>query len=138
RVETIANWPTPRNIHDVQVFLGFVNFYRRFIEGYSHIARPLTDLMKGGVGTAPKAQRTGTSKTPLPWHWTDACEKAFTWLKTAFTTATILAHFDPLLRSRVETDTSKYAIAAIFSQLQPTSQWRPVAFWSRKLKPAET
>ena len=48
RVKTIENWPRPKNIYDVQVFLGFVNFYRRFIEGYSHIARPLSDLLKTG------------------------------------------------------------------------------------------
>ncbi len=46
RVKVIADWPRPRCIHDVQVFLGFVNFYRRFIEGYSHITRPLTDLLR--------------------------------------------------------------------------------------------
>ncbi len=54
RVKTIADWPRPGSIHDVQEFLGFVNFYRRFIEGYSHITRPLTDLLKSAdhsVGT---------------------------------------------------------------------------------------
>ncbi len=44
-VTMIAEWSRPQNVHDVQVFLGFVNFYRRFIEGYSHITYPLTDLL---------------------------------------------------------------------------------------------
>src|SRR6202048_23618 len=215
RVETIANWPRPESIHDVQVFLGFVNFYRRFIEGYSHIARPLTDLLKGsskGMAEGPLTNATqrgsksttdfcpltdlheqssrgtasadhpakrrsrsaggtvverpltdmlgchGTmtpgahpltnapdtgnhgkvSRTQSQWQWTPAAEKAFTWLKQAFCCTTILAHFDPRMRIRVETDASKYAIAAILSQLQEDGQWRPVAFWSRKLIPAET
>jgi transposase InsO family protein len=201
RVETIANWPRPESIHDVQVFLGFVNFYRRFIEGYSHIARPLTDLLKGSKGMTTNATQRGskgmtdscpltdlheqssrgmassdgvsghsadhagstTAERPLTdmlghngkmtdvpnisnrakvthrqWQWNTAAEKAFTWLKKAFCCTTILAHFDPCKRIRVETDASKYAIAAILSQLQEDGQWRPVAFWSRKLIPAET
>jgi hypothetical protein len=47
RVTTIKDWPTPSSFHDVQVFLGFANFYRRFVEAYSRIVRPLTGLMKG-------------------------------------------------------------------------------------------
>src|SRR5271156_4295577 len=49
RVRTISEWKEhpPGSYRDVQVFLGFCNFYRRFIQGYSHIARPLTSLMKG-------------------------------------------------------------------------------------------
>ena len=46
RVEAITQWPQPKSVHDIQIFLGFVNFYRRFIEGYSHITRPLTELLK--------------------------------------------------------------------------------------------
>src|SRR6202048_2981912 len=60
RVETIANWPRPESVYDVQVFLGFVNFYRRFIEGYSHIVRPLTDLLKGSKGIATNVTQRGS------------------------------------------------------------------------------
>ena len=42
--ESVKNWPVPRNVKDVQAFLGFANFYRRFIEGFSKICKPLTDL----------------------------------------------------------------------------------------------
>jgi hypothetical protein len=55
RVETIANWPRPKSSYNVQVFLSFVNFYRRFIKGYSHIARPLNDLLKGSKGITTNA-----------------------------------------------------------------------------------
>ena len=47
RVATIQGWPTPKSIKDLQVFLGFANFYRRFISHYSAIARPLTSVLKG-------------------------------------------------------------------------------------------
>ena len=94
-------------------------------------AHPLTN--------APDTGNHGkVSRTQSQWQWTPAAEKAFTWLKQAFCCTTILAHFDPRMRIRVETDASKYAIAAILSQLQEDGQWRPVAFWSRKLIPAET
>ena len=46
KVARVAKWPTPSNKKEVQSFLGFTNFYRRFIEGFSHIARPLFDLTK--------------------------------------------------------------------------------------------
>ena len=46
RISTITEWPTPASVHDVQVFLGFTNFYRRFIDGYSRIVHPITTLLK--------------------------------------------------------------------------------------------
>jgi hypothetical protein len=47
RVETIQQWPEPCTYREVQVFLGFANFYRRFIKKYSKIAAPLTEMLKG-------------------------------------------------------------------------------------------
>ena len=47
RVATIKEWPVPKTFHDVQVFLGFCNFYRRFIRKYSKKATPLFNLLKG-------------------------------------------------------------------------------------------
>ena len=55
RVEAVTQWPQPKSVHDIQVFLGFVNFYRRFIKGYSHITRPLTELLK----TSSKREENG-------------------------------------------------------------------------------
>ena len=70
--------------------------------------------------------------------WTDTAEKVFGWIKKSFSGAGVVAHFDPRKRIRLETDASKFAIAAILSQFQEEGQWHPVAFWSRKLIPAET
>ena len=128
RVATIADWPPPQdNYREVQVFLGFANFYRRFIHRYSRIAGPLTDLLKGSKG----------GKKPGPLVMTDAATKAFYQLRDAFLGAPILRHFEPALKIRVETDASGFALAGILSQLFEDQKWHPIAFWSRKMMPAE-
>ena len=121
KIEKILDWPVPRNVKDVQSFLGFANFYRRFIHGYSDICVPLTRL---------------TKKT-APWDFSNACLVAFEALKTAFTQAPVLTHFDPALPRIVETDASDYAIAAIASHVMPDGTIRPIAFHSRTLQAAE-
>jgi len=121
KVQSIRNWPVPRNVKDVQAFLGFANFYRRFIEGFSKICKPLTDL---------------TQKDRV-FDWTPQCEDAFQHLKQMFTQGPILAHFDHENDTRVETDASDFALGAILSQLCADNKWHPIAFHSRKFQPAE-
>ena len=127
RVDTVTSWPQPTTYREVQVFLGFVNFFRRFIHHYSQIAGPLSSLLKGS--------QEGVKKGNLEWGEKEA--EAFRRLRVAFTEAPLLLHFDPELPIRVETDASAFALAGILSQLSPEGQWRPVAFWSRKMIPAE-
>ena len=59
RIEAVKNWPEPTSVRDIQVFIDFANFYRRFIRGFSRIAAPLTSLLKttGSSESAPKAFR---------------------------------------------------------------------------------
>lgn len=122
RVESIQSWPAPESTHDIQVFLGFANFYRRFIEGYSRITTPITALLQGcGAG---------------PFQWTTAAAEAFDILKKAFASAKVLRYWNPDRPTRVETDASNKAISGILSQLVD-SQWHPAAFWSRKLTDTE-
>src|SRR5690606_37452107 len=102
-------------------FLGFANFYRRFILGYSSIVTPLTKL-------------TGKN---VPFLCYDECEAAFQKLKNAFTSAPILKHFDPKRQCIVETDASDYVSAGILSQYDDDSTLHPVAFFSKKHSPAE-
>ena len=134
RVETIKDWPKPRTFRELQVFLGFTNFYRRFIRHYSKIASSLTDLLKGS--------KSGRKLGPFVFG-ADA-ETAFEQLKKAFMQAPLLRHFDPKKPIRLETDASGFAIAGILSQPwevwdsgRKQIQWHPVAFWSRKMIPAE-
>ena len=130
RVESISSWPVPESFRDIQVFLGFTNFYRRFIKSYSKITLPLTDLLKG----MEKGKKTG------PFRLTDEAVSAFYNLRQTFTSAPLLRHFDPSLKIRIETDASKFAIGGILSQLFGTgsdARWHPVAFYSRKLSAVE-
>lgn len=122
RVGAIAKWPVPSSVKDIQVFLGFTGFYRRFIRNYSKVCAALTDrLAKQARGE--QVMTTGA-------------REAFFKLRLLFTKAPILRHFNPALPIRVETDASDFAIGAVMCQLED-GQWRPVAFMSRKLRGAE-
>ena len=121
KIQTVLDWPEPRKVKDNQSFLGFANFYRRFIQGYSDIVVPLTRLTRKGV----------------PWNFSDDCRKSFLRLKDAFTSAPVLVHWAPDAPITVETDASDYAVAAILSITCPDNEIHPVAFHSRTLTGAE-
>ena len=131
RVEAIREWPVPKSFRDIQVFLGFANFYRGFISRYSRVVAPITNLLVGMV----KGKKTG------PFEWTGEADHAFRTLKDCFSSAPMLAHFDPERQSRVEVDASGEAIGGVLTQAYETqagrTQWKPVAFFSRKMTPAE-
>jgi len=76
KVKTIQEWPEPKNVKDIQSFLGFTNFYRHFIFNYSDIVIPLTRL----------------TRKDTPWNFDNKCRKAIKTLKQAFTSAPILMH----------------------------------------------
>ena len=103
-------------------FLGFANFYCRFIYGYLEITVPLTWLTRKDV----------------PWDFSDDCQKSFKKLKKAFTTAPVLTHWIPDTPIMVETDASDYALAAVLSICTPDGDYHPVAFHSWMFKDAET
>lgn len=105
RIHSVRDWPRPQCVRDVQVFIGFANFYRRFIRGFSKIARPLTAMLKS---TGPRIPKSDSFFTP------EAVE-AFDSLKESFVTAPVLRHFDVERPIRVETDASGYAIGGILS-----------------------
>jgi hypothetical protein len=134
RVDSIRTWPEPKTLRELQVFHGFANFYRRFVKYYAKITRALTELLKG----SKQGKQNG------PFIFDETAQAAFVKLIEAFTTAPMLVHFDPQKPIRVETDASGFAIAAILTQLvtlmgaASQAQWHPVAFYSRKMIPAET
>ncbi|KAJ1600992.1 hypothetical protein NDA14_005820 [Ustilago hordei] len=103
KVHTVKEWPMPESIHDIQRFLGFANFYRRFIAHFARIAKPLTSLVK------PIEQ---FKKFELP----EEAQQAFHKLIQAFTSAGVLQHFDYHLPTRLETDASDFAIAGVLKQ----------------------
>jgi RNase H-like domain found in reverse transcriptase/Reverse transcriptase (RNA-dependent DNA polymerase)/Integrase zinc binding domain/Integrase core domain/Chromo (CHRromatin Organisation MOdifier) domain len=123
KVDAVRNWPEPRHVKDLQTFLGFANFYRRFIAGYSRVCQPLTELTR--------------KDTPWDWPSNPRRQAAFRHLCTLFTSAPILRHFDFDRPVVVETDSSDYVSAGVLSQPDDTGVIHPVAFFSKKLTPAE-
>ncbi len=211
RIKVIKTWPKPQLVRDIQVFLGFANFYRKFIKNFSRIAAPLTSMLQttgnnnldiqadqneknqdalnnaggtsdaGGGGSiknlataaksvkSKKPKLTKTKKSDFARanysemdFFISEAKKTFIYLWKAFSEALILRHFDPERHIRIETNTLRYAISGVLSQmisdhldqlssdyvthknLDPISskseigQWHSIAFFSQKMIPAET
>ena len=99
KVEGVLNWPAPRNVKEVQKFLGLANYYRRFIKDFARIAVLLHVLVR-------KKQR---------WKWEKEQKEVFERLKAVFTTEPILAILDIDKEMRVEADVSDYATEGVLS-----------------------
>ena len=124
KVKAVLEWPIPTTTKKLQQFLGFANFYRRFIRNYSMTAAPLTSLLRG---------------KPSSFPWTPAAQEAFSELKERFTTASVLTHPDPQLPFIVEVDASEVGVGAVLSQrVSHDQKVHPCAFFSRRLTPAES
>ena len=121
KVKGVLEWPTPKEVKDVQKFLGLANYYRRFIEGFAMVARPLHDLVK-------KDKR---------WEWTEKEEKAFQELKERFTKKPVLAAPDINKKMRMEVDASDYVTGGVLSMECEDELWRLVAFLSKSLNETE-
>ena len=121
KVSAILDWPTPKTVKEVQSFLGFANFYRKFILHYSSLTTPLTSLTRKGV----------------KFTWSSKADEAFRALQQAFTSAPILQHFQPDLPLTIEADASDFALGCILSQPSLDGSLHPICFYSRKFTPAE-
>src|SRR5258707_13799129 len=115
KISAISDWPTPKTKKQVQAFLGFANFYRRFIKNFSKIAKPLTLL-------------TGNE----PWCWTRDQQQSFDSLITALTSEPVLALPCAKGQSRLKADSSNYTVGAVLSQKQD-DKWHPIAYFSKSL-----
>ncbi len=123
KVQAVLDWPQPQTVKELQRFLGFANFYRRFIRNFSSIASPLTAMTK-----------RNTSRLV----WPPEALQAFKELKARFTSAPILRHPDPERQFTVEVDASNTGVGAVLSQRQgEPAKLYPCAFFSRKLSAAE-
>ena len=120
KVRAIIEWPKPKGVHDIRSFLGLASYYRRFVRGFSEMARPLTALTRAGVD----------------WEWSVPQHQAFNRLKLALTTAPVLRLPDFSRQFVVTTDASDAAVGAILEQ-DFGNGLQPVAFASRKLNGAE-
>lgn len=121
KISAIKDWPIPKDVKQVQGFIGLANYYRRFIQGFSKIAAPMTNA----------------TKKDREFQWTPECQQAFDEIKQRVTSAPVLAMFDPDKPTELETDASDFAVAGQIGQRDEQGRLRPVAFFSRKLHGAE-
>lgn len=122
KTDAIMNWPHPQNRRQLQRFLGFANFYRRFIRNFSSVASPLHAL------TSSKSK----------FIWSKSAALSFDRLKAAFTSAPVLRSPDPSRQFIVEVDASDSGVGAVLSQRCTDGKTHPCAFFSRKLTSSET
>jgi hypothetical protein len=99
KVQTGLEWERPKSQKEVQAFMGFTNFYHRFIKDFSKLAKPMTDT-------------TSEQFKGKNWRWSDVCEIAFEALKQCFTMAPVLQYYNSTLPIIVQTDTGDFAIGA--------------------------
>ncbi len=121
KVSAVIDWAIPWNVKNVQSFLGFANFYRRFIQSFFKLTGSLISLIKKNHS----------------FNWFLKCQFAFDQLKHAFTTTLILKHFDSELSVIVKIDAFDFVIAGIMSQRDSNQQLRFVIYLSSKMLPAE-
>ncbi|GBG78040.1 hypothetical protein CBR_g25975 [Chara braunii] len=116
KIQAVQDWPEPRNITDVQSFLGLAGYYQRFIKGYSKIAAHLTKLQC----------------KDRPFDFGTNTRESFLVLKAALLSAEVLRIYDPLLPTRVTTDASGYGIGVVLEQHDGV-EWHLVEYFSKKV-----
>lgn len=118
KVKAVVEWPVPTSRKLLQRFLGFANFYRRFIRNYSQKAAPLIRL----------------TSSKLPFIWSQEADAAFSKLKELFTSAPVLIHPDLSKQFIVEVDASDLGVGTMLSQCSgPAEKLQPCAFFLRRL-----
>ncbi|KAL7857234.1 hypothetical protein SRHO_G00161330 [Serrasalmus rhombeus] len=120
KVQKVQQWPQPTSVSEVRQFVGLAAYYRRFVQDFATIAKPLHELTKKNVS----------------FQWTPECQASFEQLKSSLTTTPVLGyprdHGDLIL----DTDASNFGIGAVLSQVQDGAE-RVLAYGSRRLSPTE-
>ena len=126
KIAAVKEWKRPHNVHTVRRFLGFVNYYRKFIKDYSEITRPLYNLISGD----------NAKRRTNPVEWSDEAERAFQTLIDKCTQAPILAYADFSLPFELDIDASGIGLGAVLYQTQEGKK-RVIAYASRTLSQSE-
>ena len=122
KVAGVSEWPIPTTRREVQSFLGFTNFYHRFIEDFSHHAKPLFKL----------------TKKDRKWTWGEDEQLAFDEIKHRVTSSPILHFADDSKPFHIEADSSNFATGVVLSQQSSDNlKWHPIAFSSKSLNAVE-
>ena len=120
KVQAIKEAPTPRNVTELRSFLGMLAALTNFIPKLSTLAHPLYELLGNKA-----------------WNWTPKCEQAFSDVKLALSSETVLAHYNPSLPVELSVDASPYGLGAIIMHVYPNGTRRPIAYASRTLNEHE-
>jgi hypothetical protein len=122
KVNGLKEWPRKlKTVTEVRSTLGLLNYHRAFIPGFSHIVKPLTQLLKKGI----------------KFEWTEACTKALDRIINILTTEPVLTHLDPEKPFELEVDASDYATGAILFQRDERGKPKPLGFHSKTLSKEE-
>ena len=116
KIAPVKDWPTPKNQHELQKFMGFANYFHKFVWGW---ALPAVDMQR-------------LLKKTEPYVWTDACEAGFTGLKDALCSAPVLVLLDLSKPFEVSADACGVGLGAVLMQ-----DGQPIAFDGKRLTPAE-
>ena len=125
KVKVIQEFPLPKTRRKLHEFLGLVNFYHRFVKDCATVIKPLNVLLATANDDSHDLQ------------WNDSATAAFTAIKRALATATLLFHHKHDAPTSIMTDASSCAVGAVLQQYIDR-QWCPISYFSRKLKPLET
>ncbi|GFU85611.1 retrovirus-related Pol polyprotein from transposon 297 [Trichonephila clavipes] len=120
KVSAVKNWKRPENLRELRSFLGLCTYYRKFVKGFSNIARPLHKL----------------TESKQKFQWTKECEDSFLQLKEALTSSSILIYPQPDKPFILDTDASNESVGAVLSQ-EIDGQEQVVAYWSKCLSKSE-
>ena len=121
KLECVASWKPPTQVGELRTFLGFANYFRRFIQDFAAVAEPLDRLLKKYES----------------FVWGSSQQEAFDALRVRLLTAPVLRLPDVKRQFRVDTDASDTRVAAVLLQ-QWGQEWHPVSYISRRLTDAET
>ena len=125
KVRAIRDFPQPTSLRKLREFLGLVNFYHRFIPHGATLLEPLNKCLNT------------SGDSPLHFVWDESASAAFTAIKDALADATLLAHPKPHAPTCIMADASDSAVGAVLQQNMGDG-WQPIAYFSKKLRPAET
>jgi hypothetical protein len=122
KIAGVVEWPTPDSKKEVQSFLGFTNFYRHFIEGFSQVAHPLFNL----------------TQNDAKWCWGELEKSAFEAIRNRVVSAPILMFLDDTRPFRLEANSSDFATGVVLSQQSPVDdKWHPITYYSKSLSAVE-
>jgi hypothetical protein len=117
KLKGILDWPAPKAVKEVRSFLGFGNFYGRFIKGFSHLVHPLNDLLK----------------KDKKFVWSEECQEFFDQLKRRFTKEPVLMMPDHSKPFQIQVDSSLFATEGILTQMDTNRDRHPCAYLFKSL-----